>query len=288
MNVFMVVSWFSLWGLVCAFSEGLPAKPGNSTSSNSTTSRTFIQNDLAVPDFIPPAPPVEKKVPVMRIDAAVSVPAGNSRSLTILRGEASELPDIPIPPEPIPQEFRPLTPEELALQAEGRRRHLNFSSVVYDNGVSVIRWQHPDTHEDYEAVCGFDVNLLAGIGRFTSDGNIYQLSFVPPGVRSTNGKRFGKRPLPKIPQAAPGTVTITCGNAKDPIGAATVILLRDLIANEKDRLTVYQEKRHVYWQAAAEWEKAHPVLPRDETIWFRPHRGSRYLANPIPERGIDR
>jgi hypothetical protein len=35
---------------------------------------------------------------------------------------------------------------------------------------------------------------------------------------------------------------------------------------------------------AAAWAKAHPPVPRDETFIFRPHRGSRYLADPQPEK----
>ncbi len=250
--------------------------------------RTFIPTDLEVPTFVPPAPPVEKKVPTMRVDSAVTVPTAHSRTLTILRGEASTLPDIPEPVVVAPRAPRQLTTEDLARQAEQRRCHLNFNAEVYENGVSILRWHHPDTEEAYEATCGFDVNLLAGIGQFTSDRKIYQLSFIPPGVRPTTRSRFSKLPLPKPPETAPDTIAITRGNANDPVGTATATLLRDLIATEKSRLIVYQEERIIYQQAAAAWEKSHPILPHDETIWFRPHRGSRYLTNPTPEKGITR
>jgi hypothetical protein len=85
------------------------------------------------------------------------------------------------------------------------------------------------------------------------------------------------------PETAAGYITIVRGDASDPIGVATVTLLRDLIANEKDRLILYQTARRQYRSAAAEWAAAHPVPKRDETIWLRPHRGSRYLADPRPE-----
>ena len=223
----------------------------------------------------------------MRIDSAVTVPAAHSRTLTILRGEASTLPDIPKPVLTEPRPARELTADELARRAEQRRCHLNFNAEVYENGVSIIRWHHPDTEESYEAICGFDINLLAGIGQFTSAGKNYQLSFIPPGVRPTTRSRFSKLPLPSPPEAAPNTIAITRGDANDPVGAATVTLLRDLIATEKSRLIVYQEERKIHQQATVEWHKSHPILPRNETIWFRPHRGSRYLANPTPEKGID-
>ena len=249
------------------------------------TARTYVSESLEVPAYTPPAPPVERIVPAMRIDSAVTVPATHSRTLTILRGEASTLPDIP---EPVVVEQRPprkITADELARKAEVRRCRLNFSAEVFENGVSIIRWHHPDSEESYEAICGFDVNLLAGLGQFTSAGKIYQLSFIPPGVRPTSLSRLSKLPLPKPPEAALNTINITQGNANDLVGTATVTLLRDLIATEKSRLIVYQAKRAIYQQDSAAWQKFHPSLPRDETIWFRPHRGSRYLTNPSPEKG---
>lgn len=247
--------------------------------------RTFIHTALEVPIFTPPAPPVEKPIPTMRIDSAITVPSGNSRTLTILRGEASDLPDIPEPVIFPQRAARQLTPEDLVRQAEQRRLRLTFNAVVHENGVSILRWAHPDTAEPYEAICGFDINLLAGIVQFTSNRKTYQLSFIPPVVIPATRNRLSNRSLTKPPEAAPDTVTFTKGNPNDPIGAATAVLLHELIATEKLRLIDYQEKRATYFNAAAAWAKANPVLPRDETIWFRPHRGSRYLTNPTPEKG---
>ncbi len=273
---------------LCSLAQDNAPKDSTIPAIEVPPARTYIPHPLEVPIFVPPAPPVEKTVPLMRIDSAVTVPAAHSRTLTILRGEASTLPDIPEPVVVAPRPPRQLTAEELARYAEERRLRLNFNAEVYENGVSIIRWQHPDHGEPYQATCGFDVNLIAGLGQFTSDGKIYQLSFIPPGVRPTTRQRFSKLPIPKPPEAAPDTIIITRGDANDPVGTATAVLLRDLIASDKPRLTAYQEKRAIYQQAAAAWAKAHPILPRDETIWFRPHRGSRYLTNPTPGKGTAR
>jgi hypothetical protein len=91
----------------------------------------------------------------MRIESSVSVPTKNSHTLTILRAEGSTLPNIQVPPEPVLKTRRQLTAEEFARYAEERRRHLQFDAGAYDNGVSVVRWRHPDTGESYEAICGF-------------------------------------------------------------------------------------------------------------------------------------
>lgn len=272
--------------ILSVFSQSHSLAQDSGAKVATPATRTYIPDSLEVPAFVPPAPPVEKAIPAMRIDAAVTVPTAHSRTLTVLRGEASTLPDIPEPVVAEERAPRKLTADELARLAEERRHRLQFNAEVYENGVSIIRWHHPDTAEPYEAICGFDVNLLAGLGQFTSDGKNYQLSFIPPGVRPITPSRFSKLPLPKPPEAAPDTIAFILGNPNDPVGTATATLLRDLIATEKPRLTAYQEKRATYQQAAAAWEKAHPVLPRDETIWFRPHRGSRYLTDPKPEAAL--
>lgn len=76
------------------------------------SARTFIPSPLEAPVFNPPAPPVGKKFAPMRVDSSIIVPAGNFRTITLIRGEASTLPDIPVPPKPIPQEPQKLTPEQ--------------------------------------------------------------------------------------------------------------------------------------------------------------------------------
>ena len=285
----MKTKYLSILTIVASALLGVAQSPEIAFPSDSTTSGTYVPTALEAPVFTPPEPPVEKPIPTMRIDSAITVPAANSHTLTILRGEASDLPDIPKPVLAAPRTPRQLTAEEIAHYAEKRRRHLNFNAQVHENGVSILHWQHPDTAEPYRAICGFDVNLLGGIGQFISGGKTYQLSFTLPSVIPiATHSRLSKLPIPASPEAAPGTITFTQGNPNDPIGTATAVLLRDLIATEKFRLITYQEKRNAYSRAAAAWHKAHPVLPRDETIWFRPHRGSRYLTHPTSEKGLAR
>ena len=121
--------------------------------------RAVIPHTLAVAEFTPPAPPVVKRVPAMRVDATVTIPTRNSRTLTLLRGEASTL---------------------------------------------------------------------------------------------------------------PGAIQITRGDPLDPPGTAPITMLRDVIASELARLVPYQA-------ASAAWHLAQPPIPRDESFWFKSHRGSRYL-----------
>lgn len=239
--------------------------------------RASIQHSLAVPAFIPPAPKVVKTIPAMRVHAAVTHPTSNGKTLTLLRGQASTLPDIPPPPVPQPQVTHELTPEEIARNTHLRRHSLMIGATVYDHSVSTVQWQHPDTGEFYEAVCGFDLGLLAGIGEFKHDGDSYSLMLIHSDLNRATLHRFSKKVFPDLPEVMPHSVLIVKGDPLDPVGTAPITVLRDVIACEINRLLPYQADRRHYQQAAAAWEKEHPPIPRDETFWLRPHRGSRYL-----------
>lgn len=245
--------------------------------------RSFIPHSLEVREFTPPAPVVPKQVPAMRVDAAVTLPTASGRTLTVIRGEPSTLPDIPEPPQPRASVPRLRTAKDLAREAWQRRHTLQIGATVFDHRVSVVHWRHPDTGEDYEAVCGFDIGLLAGTGRFVRDGEDYLVMLMHSNYSTRNFRNLGTRMFPKLPEVPVGAIVFLKGNPQDPVGIAPITLLKELIASEKPRLAVYQADRLRHQQASAAWEKSHPEAPRDETIWLKPHRGSRYLANPRPE-----
>ncbi len=271
----------TFWGIACAHPEPLPAESEEANSR--PTARTSLPQSLAVPAFVPPAPPIEKKIPGMRVDAMVTVPTKAKHTLTIIRGEASTLPDLAIPQETKPQERQPLTPEELAKIETQRGHTLQLGATIYDHRISRVQWTHPASGESYEALCGFDLSLLQGLGQFTHDGESYHLMLTPFLFDTVKPSLQTRRSIPELPEVPPDSITILKGNPKDPLGCATITILKDLITHEKSRLITYQADRLRYQKAAAEWEKAHPTLPRDETVWLRPHQGSRYLANPRPE-----
>ena len=250
----------------------------------SATVSASIPHALVVPAFTPPPPAVVKQAPVMRVDAAVTVPLRNTKTLTLLRGEASTLPDIPPPVVIQPQEPRVLTPEEIARNTDMRRHTLSIGGTIYDHLTSHVQWKHPDSGESYEAVCGFDIGLLGGVGSFIHSGESYNLMLLCSDISSEMLRRFARNPVPALPEVLPDAILIVKGNPLDPIGTAPILVLRDVIAKEKARLLTFQSDRQRHQQAAAAWQKANPPIPRDETYWIRPHRGSRYL-NPANEGG---
>ncbi|MEO5713529.1 MAG: hypothetical protein ABIT37_08560, partial [Luteolibacter sp.] len=63
-----------------------------------TSARTYIPDSLAAPVFTPPAPVEPKRLPNIRIDASNTVASESGKTLTLQRGAASTLPDLPPPP----------------------------------------------------------------------------------------------------------------------------------------------------------------------------------------------
>jgi hypothetical protein len=245
------------------------------------TARTLIPHALEVPAFTPPAPEVVKQVPAMRVDAAVSIPTKNSRTLTLLRGEASTLPDIPQPPPPPPLvEPTEPTPEQIAKRIWYHRHNFNLGATIYDHKISVVNWTDQESLVHYEAVCGFDIGLLAGVGQFVHRGENFSISLMHSNFSTAGVRRLASYLRLNIPQVPDGAILFTRGDPNDLTAIAPMQIIQDIVEVEKSRLVPYQAARLRYQEASAAWHAAHPPFPRDETFWFKPHRGSRYLKPP--------
>ena len=245
--------------------------------------RTFIPHALTVQPFTPPPPPVVKRLPAVRVDSSVTHLSKNARTLTLQRGAPSTQPDLPPPPPPPPYvEPHEPTPEEIAQRIWQHRHNLNLGATVYDHKISVVNWTDQVSLVHYEAVCGFDIGLLEGVGNFVHKGENYSLFFMHSDFDTTMVRRFASKwPLNqwllKIPEVAPGDILITCGDVNDTAATAPMTVVKEIIAAETPRLLPYQAARTTYQAAYAAWNAAHPPIPRDETFILRPHRGSRYL-----------
>ena len=246
------------------------------------SARTFIPDSLEVPAFTPPEPVEAEPLPEIRIDSSVTVPSVSGTTLTIQRGEASTLPDIPPPPPPEPvKPARKPTAEELAQQVAYWRHSIRLGASVYDHTVSEVQWTDRETKTSYQAICGFDIGLIAGIGSFVRDGESYSVDLLHSDFDSENTRHSAR----KIPAVSPGQILITQGDPAAPYATAPLHFIKELIDSDRERLTLYQARRKQQQREAAAWAAAHPPVPKDETFIFRPHRGSRYITNPQPEKG---
>ncbi len=264
---------FSLAGLAQAED---PVPPSNAT---------YVARSLEVPAFTPPATVEPKVLPAIRADAVSIIPGKSGTSITVIRGEASTLPDLPPPPEPKPQlPALPLSEEKLARIAWQRLHTFQLGATIYDHRVSAVNWTHPVTGAPYQALCGFDIGLISGLGEFVHNDEKYRLHTMLINISTAGFRRFARPLVREIPSVPADTILITQGDPKDLIGTSPISLVKQLIDSEKDRLVAYQAARQTYQRDCAIWAAAHPPIPRDETILLRPHRGSRYLANPTPEK----
>jgi hypothetical protein len=247
--------------------------------------RTFIPHVLEVLPFTPPPPPVVKRLPAVRVDAAVTRLSKNARTVTLQRGEASTEPDLPPPPPPPPYvEPHEPTPEEIAQRIWHHRHNFNLGATVYDHKISVVNWTDQVSLVHYEAVCGFDIGLLSGVGNFVHKGEKYSFFLMHSDFDTTLVRRFASQWRFKIPDVAPGEILVIRGDVKDTAATAPMTVLKEIIAAETPRLLPYQAARTTYQAAYAEWHAAHPPIPRDETFILRPHRGSRYLPATKPNK----
>jgi hypothetical protein len=205
------------------------------------------------------------------------------RTLTILRGEPAQLPDPP-PPPPVPQ-ARP--PEQLAALAARRAalretRLIQLSATVYDHRLTYLRWFEPKTREWREAWSNVDFNHLTGCGGFDAEKKTH---FLFLGVGNIDTAKIRERwgrifPIPAHPALPAGEArfVVTKGDATDAAALAPIQALHDFYMVEKDRLAAAYEERERNQRNQAALLKANPPRPKDNVMWVRPRKGSRYLA----------
>jgi hypothetical protein len=267
--------------LLCQLSLGLSILSAEPMQDVSQTA--VILPDPASIRFTPPPPPLEKRLPAIRVDASVTSLSKNGRTLTLQRGEPSTEPDLPPPPPPPPfVEPREPTPEEIAKRIWHQRHNFNFGATVFDHKISVVHWTDQISLVRYEAVCGFDIGLLAGVGDFVHKGEQYSLFLLHSHIYTTRMRRIASQWKLDIPDVAPGEIRFTRGDVNDTTAIAPMTIIKEVIYAETPRLLAYQAAREIYAAEAAAWHAANPPIPRDETFILRPHRGSRYLPATKP------
>ena len=135
-----------------------------------------------------------KRLPAVRVDAAVTLLSKNARTLTLQRGEPSTEPDLPPPPPPPPyvEPHKP-TPEEIAQRIWQHRHNLNLGATIFDHKISVVNWTDQESLVYYEAACGFDIGLLAGVGDFVHKGEEYSLFLMHSDFDTTLARRFASQ-----------------------------------------------------------------------------------------------
>lgn len=234
-----------------------------------------IDQELPIPSnvFLPPPPP--KEVPPMRVEAATTRQLP-THQITVVRGEASTLPDIPPPPEPKP--FVPGRVGEPYYQ-------ISFGATVYDHKISRVRWHDPRSKQNFEAWCAWDWTLLSPASNIKLGDRVRSISLFASNINTVkqgNFRPFAK--MPPHPALEENGFVIVNGDADDPEATRILTMVRDYYVKNKDRLLQIRQAREEYQAAAAAWHAANPPKPENHTIWLKPHRGSRYLQPEGTER----
>jgi hypothetical protein len=227
-----------------------------------------IEKELPIPStvFIPPPPP--KEVPPMKVEA-VTTRKLPTHQITVIRGDASTLPDIPPPPEPKPFVQGPVgEPHYL----------LSFGATVYDHRLSHVKWYDPRTKENFEAWCAWDWALLSPVPKIVLGERVSSFHLFSSNIDTAAASRLGREVrVPDHPELSEGTFSITKGNEDDAKALQALSAIRDYYFKHKDRLVLIRQAREEYQASAAAWHAAHPPKPQNHTFWLQPYRGSRYL-----------
>jgi len=227
-----------------------------------------IEKELPIPStvFIPPPPP--KKLPAMKIEAASSRTLPTHR-ITVLRSDASTLPDIPLPPEPKPFVQGPVgEPHYL----------LSFGATVYDHRISHVRWFDPRTEKNFEAWCAWDWTLLSPFPNIKIGERVSSFHLMASNIDTARAVRFSRDfEMPEHPKLDELSYSITEGDTNDAEAIRVLSTLRDYYIKHKERLILIRTAQEEYQAAAAAWRAANPQKPENHTFWLKPHRGSRYL-----------
>lgn len=230
---------------------------------------------LPVPstEFIPPPPP--KEVPAIKVEAATTRTLP-THQITVLRGEASTLPDIPAPPEP----------KESVPGPVGEPHYLlSFGATVYDRRISHVKWFDPRTGKRFEAWCGWDWTLLSAMSEIALGERVSSFHLMASNIDTAAARRAGREfQMPEHPELAEGAFSITKGDEDDPRALEALTAIRDFYLKHKERLGQIRQAREEYQAAAAAWRAANPPKPQRHTFWLKPHRGSRYLEEEGGER----
>lgn len=200
---------------------------------------------------------------------ASSVTPSQNKKITLIRGEASTLPDIP--PPPISK------PSQSGRESEPRYV-VSIGATVYEHRLSHVKWTNPATKESFEAWCGWDFTLLSPIPQIEIGKRFSSFHLSAFDVDAAAQRRSGRKiEIPMHPEVIANGFAISKGDASNADAQILLTTLRDYYLKHKERLILIKKAQQEYQADAAAWHAANPPRPENHTFWLKPHRGSRYL-----------
>lgn len=239
-----------------------------------------IIGSLQVTPFVPPTPKVRKQFPLNEVRAITRSRMENGKRLHVTRAAPSSLPDLAIIRAEIAhKEEAAAARRSVATDfstAKENHRFLSLGATIIDHRISHVTWMDA-SGEMMEALCGFDIGLLANVPAIKNGETGYSINMMP-GYHVS--RRDGSFEMPAFPhlRVEPGEIRLPVGATEEKSEMLSDLrLLGDLIMREKGRLEAYRKAVEAKQEAERKWREQNPEPPRDETVWIRPHSGSRYL-----------
>jgi len=226
---------------------------------------------LAVPTFVPPVPKVRKEMPDISVNAAVEARMKNQKRLRIVRAEPSQLPDLPGIRKELARQAE-AAESAVGEVAETNHKFIILGATVIDREISHVTWTD-GSGKSLEALCGFDISLLAGVPGFTQGWTTYSLMLMHGQHVTKRDGGFSANSFPQLHVKRDEILLPAAAGEGIPEDLKTIGVL---IGLERERLVEFQRARERRQEAERQWREANPEPPRDETIWLRPHSGSRY------------
>ncbi len=240
-----------------------------------------IVDSLEVGVFIPPVAKSNMAAPRPAGEAVVRKRMENGKILSVSRAAPSSLPDLAV----IRAEPERMSPDSAGQERgdtiphEEKQRFLSLGATVIDRRVSHVTWVD-STGKTAQALCGFDISLLAGLAHFRKGDTHYSILLMHGHHDSRSDGRFFAEDFADTTPVA-GEIILPAGTLD--AGDETLGDLRrlsNLIEREKASLLQFQKARSARQEAGRRWHEANPAPPEDEHVVLRPHSGSRYLREP--------
>jgi len=234
-----------------------------------------ITSPLPRPEAMAFKPPrkIRQSLPPLKVQREVTHDCG-THSLRVICADPSLLPDLP---EPV--KARKNTINSVVDHHFPQTHFSVFLSVtVYDHSYSHLKWKDPYSQENFEAWCGWDFSLHHHISQVKRGDHSYSVMCFA-GHINTHNHREDQADGASHPTVEKGQIRFISGDPKSTFGKPFLRTFRKYYRSNKKQLKAIKVAREHYYKSKRKWEAANPKQPQDQTVWLKPHRGSRYLQS---------
>lgn len=205
--------------------------------------------------------------------------------------EVTEPPVLVAPAPPVARQIAPLSEEELAARAARRAAEPNeirlFSPtvVIFDNGISLVRWWTADRktgYQEYSAWVKQDLSSINACGDLTVGRTRYCMLSM---VRRATDRFTGQFKPPALTDFKENTnIILTSGDSENQDAMRPLMALLAKYDSEGAQIEATaaaikaDQEARLAWEA---WEAAHPEPVADTVIKFWPVESTEYSTTPV-------